>query len=84
MAKTNFSPTFPMYPGDAATVTTSDTSNLREPSVLFIGTTGAVRVLTAQGSDVTFAAVPGGTVLPLQVIRVYASGTTATNIVRIF
>jgi hypothetical protein len=84
MAKTNFSPTFPMFPGDAAAVTTSDTNNLREPSVIFVGTTGALRVLTAQGSDVTFNAVPGGTVVPLQVIRVYASGTTATNLVRIF
>tara|TARA_R110000868_G_scaffold366495_1_gene629412 strand:+ start:838 stop:1059 length:222 start_codon:yes stop_codon:yes gene_type:complete len=73
-----------MFPGDAAVVTTSDTVNLREPSVIFVGTTGALRVLTAQGSDVTFAAVPGGTIVPLQVIRVYASGTTATNLVRIF
>ena len=84
MAKTNYSPTFPMFPGDAASVTPSDTSNFVEPSVLFIGTTGAVRVLTAQGSDVTFSAVPGGTILPLQVLRVYTSGTSALNIVRIF
>ncbi len=84
MAKTNYSPTFPMFPGDAAAVTPSDTRNFAEPSVLFIGTTGAVRVLTAQGSDVTFSAVPGGTILPLQVLRVYASGTSALNIVRIF
>ena len=84
MAKTNYSPTFPMYPGDAATVTPSDTRNFDTASVLFIGTTGSLRVLTAQGTDVTFNAVPGGTVLPLQVLRVYASGTSATNLVRIF
>ena len=84
MAKTNYSPTFPMYPGDAAAVTPSDTVNLREPSIIWIGTTGSVRVLTAQGSDVTFSAVPGGAVLPVQVIRVWATGTSATNIIRIF
>ena len=84
MAKTNFSPTFPMFPGDAAAVTPSDTVNFAEPSVIFVGTTGAVRVLTAQGSDVTFGAVPGGTVVPLQVLRVFASGTSATNLIRIF
>jgi len=57
MAKTNYSPTFPMYPGDAAAVTTSDTNNFREPSVIYVGGAGNVRVLTAQGSDVTFTSV---------------------------
>jgi hypothetical protein len=84
MAKTNYSPTFPMYPGDAAAVTPSDTNNLREPSIIWVGTAGNVKVTTAQGTDVVFTAVPGGTVLPVQVIRVWATGTAATNIVRIF
>lgn len=84
MAKTNFSPTFPMFPGDAAAVTTSDTNNLREPSVLYSGSGGAIRVLTAEGSDVTFSALQPGAILPVRVIRVYATGTTATNIIRIF
>lgn len=84
MAKTNFSPTFPMFPGDAAVVTPSDTVNFVEPSVVFVGGGGIVRVLTAQGSDVTFTGVLAGTVLPLQVLRVYSSTTTATNMVRIF
>ncbi len=43
MAKTNYSPTFPMYPGDAAAVTTSDTVNFREPSVIYVGGAGNVR-----------------------------------------
>jgi len=84
MAKTNYSPTFPMYPGDAAAVTPSNTVNFSEPSVLWIGGGGVVRVLTAQGSDVTFTGVLGGAVLPLQVLRVYETNTTATNIVRVF
>lgn len=84
MAKTNYSPTFPMYPGDAAAVTTSDTNNFATASVIFVGTAGNVRVLTAQGSDVTFTGVLGGSVLPVQVIRVYATNTTATGLVRVF
>lgn len=84
MAKTNYSPTFPMYPGDAAAVTPSDTVNFAEPSVVWIGTAGNVKVTTAQGSDVVFTSVPGGTVLPVQVLRVWATGTVAQNIVRIF
>jgi hypothetical protein len=84
MAKTNYSPTFPMYPGDAAAVTPSDTVDLATPSVVWVGTAGNVKVTTAQGTEVVFTSVPGGTVLPVQVIRVWATGTAATNIVRIF
>lgn len=84
MAKTNYSPTFPMYPGGAVVITPSNTVNLANPSVVYVGTTGNVRVLTAQGDDVTFNNVPAGGVLPVQVIRVYATSTTATNLVGIY
>lgn len=84
MAKTNYSPTFPMYPGGAAAITPSNTVNLANPSVVYIGTTGNIRVLTAQGDDVTFNNVPAGAVLPVQVIRVFATNTTATNLVGIY
>ena len=84
MAKTNYSPTFPMYPGGAAAITPSNTVNLANPTVVYIGTTGNIRVLTAQGDDVTFNNVPAGAVLPVQVIRVFATNTTATNLVGIY
>ena len=84
MAKTNFSPTFPMYPGDAAAVTPSDTNNFDTASVIFVGGGGNVRVLTAQGTDVTFVGLLAGGVVPVQAIRVYSTNTTATNLVRIF
>jgi hypothetical protein len=83
MAKTNFSPTFPMFPGDAAAVTPSDTVTF-EPSIIFVGGVGNVTVRTAQGSTVLFFSVPGGTVIPVQVIQVRATGTNASNLVRIF
>lgn len=84
MPKTNFSPTFPMFPGDAAAVTPSDTVNFSDVSVVYSGSGGVIRVLTAQGSTVTFNNVAAGVVLPVQVIRVFSTATTATNMVRIF
>lgn len=82
--KTQYSPTFPMFPGGAATVTPSDTVNLATPSVIYVGGTGNVRVLTAQGDDVVFTGVQGGSVIPVQVLRVFATNTTATTLVRIY
>jgi hypothetical protein len=83
-AKTNFSPTFPQYPGAAGAVTTSDTVNFNTPSIIYVGVSGNVRVLTAQGDDVTFTAVLAGTIIPVQVSRVFATSTTATNMTRIY
>jgi len=49
---------------------------------LFVGGAGNVAVTTIGGDEVTFNAVPVGTILPVQVLRVKssASGTTATLI----
>lgn len=82
--QTNYSPTFPMYPGGAATFTNSDTINLLTPSVIYVGGLGNVKVTTAQGDEVTFTNVQAGNVLPVQVIRVWANGTTATSLLRIY
>ena len=84
MAKTNYSPTFPMFPGDAVAITPSDTVNLTQPCVIYAGSGGAIKVTTAQGTAITFSSIQPGAILPLQVIRVWSTGTTATNIVGIF
>jgi len=55
-----------------------------EPCVLYTGSGGIIRVLTAGGDDVTLNAVPAGVVLPLQVIRVFSTTTTATGIVALW
>lgn len=82
--QTNYSPTFPMFPAGAQAVTPSDTIDLLNPSVVYVGTTGNVQVNTANGDTVTFVGVPSGSVIPVQVTRVWASSTTATNMVRIY
>ena len=64
----------------AVAVTPSDTGEIRALA-LYIGTGGALRVLTASGDDVTFPNVPSGFLLPLEVRRVYSTSTTASNVV---
>lgn len=48
---------------------------------LYIGTGGDVVAVKANGDTVTFSNVQAGTIIPIRVRRVNASGTTATNIV---
>jgi hypothetical protein len=81
---TNYSPTFPMFPGSAGAITPSDTLNLPTPSVVYVGTSGNVAVTTPQGDQVTFVNISSGSVIPVQVLQVRATGTTATNLVRIY
>ena len=84
MSRTNPSPTYPMYPAGAEAITTSDGNNLASPSVVYVGSGGNVKVTTALGDTVTFIAMLGGSIIPVQVIRVWATGTTATNLIRVY
>lgn len=75
----------------AAAVTPSDTVNIpnigggiNNGCVLYIGIAGDLKVLTSGGDVVTFSNVQGGTFFPVNVIRVYLTGTTATNIVALW
>ena len=79
----------------AAAVTPSDTANIPSVSgpagetvnngcVLYVGGLGDVRVLTAGGDDVVLSAVPAGTFVPVNVVRVFSTNTTATNIVALW
>jgi len=77
----------------AAAVTPSDTVNIPYvggdgttvwPCVLYIGGAGNIRVLTEGGDDVVFNSVIAGSTLPVNVVRVFATNTTATNIVALW
>ncbi len=71
--------------GAGAAVTPNDSTDLTFVSRgLWIGTTGDITVTMEEGGDLTFSAVPDGTLLPLRVSRVLATGTSATNIVAIW
>jgi hypothetical protein len=70
----------------ASAVTTSNSTIYEQPTRgLYIGAAGNLTVDMADGgSSVLFVGVPGGTVLPIQVTRIYATGTTATSIVALY
>lgn len=77
--------------GRAAAVTPSDTVNIpaitggsNNGCVLYVGGAGNLKVLTVGGDEVTLTAVPVGTFVPVQVLRVFSTGTTATNIVALW
>lgn len=63
-------------------VTPSDSADLTvHTRGLYIGSGGALKVDMASGETLTFVAVPSGSMLPLCVRRVYATGTAASDIV---
>ena len=59
-------------------------NNNKEACVLYVGTGGNLRVVTAGGQTVTFASVLGGTFFPVQVLKVFSTGTSAANIVALW
>jgi len=65
----------------AAVVTPNDSVDLPlKARALFVGGAGNIAVVTRGGSSVTFTGVAAGSILPVAVNRVLATGTTATNI----
>lgn len=72
-------------PENAFVVTPNDTADLSATSrALYVGTAGNLAVTTSGGQSVTFVGVAAGTLLPLRVDRVLASGTTASSIVALW
>ena len=70
---------------NAEAVTPSDVADLPTTArALYIGGAGDVAMTTAGGSTVTFIGLAVGQVLPVTAERVFATGTTATNIVAIW
>ncbi len=66
-------------PSDSATITLNGRDT--RGCVIYCGVTGDIAVITTGGESVTFKNVPQGMVLPVQVTKVLATGTTATDLV---
>jgi hypothetical protein len=71
---------------DAVAVTASDSVN--DPNGgssgfagLYVGGAGDIKVTTSAGTAVVLKAVPVGTFVRLRCMRVWSTGTTATNVV---
>ena len=62
----------------------SNSINLTEDTTgIYAGGAGDVKVQMINGDIVTFT-VPAGVVLPIQVRRVYATGTTASGVIGLY
>lgn len=64
----------------AKAITPSD-SAAQSYRAIYVGGAGNVAVVTEGGDSVTFTAPPVGTIIPVSVTQVKATGTTATLLV---
>jgi len=78
----NITATDPGY--RVAEVSPSDTANLGNVRAIYIGGSGNVKIDADGGGTVTFVAAPAGMIIPVRAVRVYSTGTTATDIVAIY
>ena len=58
--------------------------NPNTPATLFVGVGGDIQVITIGGSTLILKNIASGSFLPIQVTRVKATSTTATDIVALF
>ena len=78
----------------ASVVTPSDTADIPSVStqdgagnngcVLYIGGAGNIKVTTAGGDTVTFTGILAGSFFPVQVLRLWSTGTTATSVIALW
>lgn len=68
--------------GHGFSITPNDGADLTEVTrALYVGTSGAIAVTFASGAELVMANVPAGSILPMRLVRVRATGTTAGNLV---
>lgn len=70
------------FPDNASVVTPSDSEEFDSANIIYVGSGGDVAVKTYGGDTVTFAGIQTGAFLPVAVVQVLATGTTASDIVR--
>tara|TARA_R100000951_G_scaffold40991_1_gene34711 strand:- start:1321 stop:1791 length:471 start_codon:yes stop_codon:yes gene_type:complete len=68
----------------ASYVIYSQSTNPNNGCVLYVGVAGDVKVKMAGGNDITLKTVGAGSFLPINVIQVFATKTTATDIVALW
>jgi len=76
-------PTIPRFPEKAEAVTPSDTT-VFEASSIYVGGAGNVAVEPLDGGNTVTFVMLAGSVVPVRVRRVLATGTTATSLVRVY
>ena len=51
---------------------------------LYVGVTGNVKIRTPANVDITFVALAAGVIHPIEVRRVFSTGTTATDLLVLY
>jgi hypothetical protein len=70
---------------DGTMVVPDDTGDLAHVTrAIYVGTGGQIAAQLASGTTVTLSSVQGGTLLPLRVRRVLATGTSAGDLVALW
>lgn len=71
---------------EAVAVTPSDGSDLATiHALIYVGVGGDVKAdVSGSGTGIVFKNCTAGTILPVKVDRVYATGTTATDLVALY
>jgi hypothetical protein len=68
-----------------AAVTPSDSADLAQPCrALYLGAAGDVKVLSLEGETVIWKNLAAGIVHPIRCSRIYATDTTAGDIVAVY
>jgi len=69
----------------AFAITGNDSTDLTiYPRAIYVGGAGNVKVTTLGGDTVTFSGALAGTILPVRVVRVFSTDTTATNLLGLY
>jgi len=69
---------------DARAVTLSDSTVLAPTRALYIGAGGNLKVTMAYGTEVTFSGLAAGSILPIQVTKCFATGSTASLVIALY
>lgn len=84
---TTISPQCPTVPDNALAITPSDTDTFAQGVGVYVGAAGTVSVVPwgagNSGTAVSFTAIAGA-VLPIRVVKVNSTGTTATGLVAVY
>jgi hypothetical protein len=86
--------TFTLQAFNAETITPNDSQDITlsgspitgidNGAVLYIGTGGNLTITTVGGQTVTLSNVANGSFIPIQVKRVWATGTSASSILALY
>lgn len=73
-------------PNDSADIVLSGSAitGVDNGACLFVGTGGSLTITTIGGQTVTLTNIANGQFIPIQVKKVFATGTTASNILALY